>query len=55
MKQIRMLGWIKNGDYQRTFKYPHAAFHAGWAYLCVSLHRNLYNGLKTVTQTEVRV
>lgn len=49
MKTVGMPVWVKNGDYQRTFKYRHADFDVVWAWV----HRNLYNILETVTVAEV--
>ena len=41
--------WIKNGYYQRTFKYAYIFLR----YMRSNPHRKLYNGLKAVTQAEV--
>lgn len=49
MRTTEILVWIKNGDYQRTFKYPYIFRYN----MRASPYRNLYNGLKAVTQAEV--
>jgi hypothetical protein len=49
MRKTGKLVWVKNGDYQRIFKYPHIFLYIMQA----SPYRKLYNGLKTVTQAEV--
>jgi hypothetical protein len=49
MRKTRMYAWVKNGDYQRTFIYPHNFLYS----MHLRHHRKLYNGLNTVTQAEV--
>ena len=49
MKKLTKLVWVGNGDYLRTFEYHRTALNVGWAWS----HRNLYNGLNTVTVAEV--